>query len=150
MPETIKELITVEDEAQHLTEFVKRKLDTLTRYLKPLTQEQAINLIKTYGLKDAKTQLIRMDNYRKIRDSKSIYHTCVKWFDMDIASGRRKAFTQPRPETVTSPAINTLDKVAIGAIVNIRGKEFQKETSNHLRSLDNGSLLPIATAANLL
>lgn len=86
--------------AENLIRYIDMNLDLVKKLPKPLTTLEAKELIDKYGYDDVIDMLGKMNNYAKLKQNyRSVYLTCNKWFELDIAKGYRKApgaFTTPQ------------------------------------------------------
>lgn len=139
-------------DAKLLMTFVKTNCDILVKMGKQLTEYEAMELISKYGLEATKTQLTKMNNWRDIKKNRSVYHTCVKWFEMDAKKGFPSGGVQPirKPELTEAQKAKRefVIKYPIGATIeSITGRRFQVNSLDFLEEIPTGHLLPIGNVA---
>ena len=78
--------------------FVNQECDALAEMECVLTEKETESLLNIYPCEDILRQLRKMNNYPKIRkNNRSVYLTCLKWFEMDIAKGYYEKKTRDLP-----------------------------------------------------
>lgn len=78
--------------------FVNQECDALAGMECVLTEKETESLLNIYPCEDILRQLRKMNNYPKIRkNNRSVYLTCLKWFEMDIAKGYYEKKTRDLP-----------------------------------------------------
>lgn len=130
-----------------LNQYIKENCPFLLK-LTQMTEAQEKEVIEKYGLFPCKMQLDKMNNWRKITNNRSVYHTLNKWFEMDIQKGHFKPGNRP----IAEPKQNTekeefLKKHPIGSKLLIHGKTYLVESKEFIVTENNG-YFPISDFLN--
>lgn len=80
MPDSVKSAAY----AVFLIRYINEELDQLKLFDKPLTEQQAFELVKRYGYHPVRKQLANLNNYKgAVKKYRSVYLTAMKWFEAD-------------------------------------------------------------------
>ncbi len=78
-------------DVDRILNFVNQECDALAEMECVLTEKETTKLLTIYPCDSIISQLRKMNNYPKIRkNNRSVYLTCLKWFESDIAKGYYK------------------------------------------------------------
>ena len=130
-----------------LNKYIKENCPFLLKLIQ-MTEKQEKEVTEKYGDLPCKMQLDKMNNWRKITNNRSVYHTLNKWFEMDIQRGNFKPENRPNTEPKTnSEKEEFLKQHPIGSKIKLNGKTFTVETNDFLIN-ENKGFIPIADFIN--
>jgi len=135
-----------------LLDYIAENLNEVAGMEKPLDTKQAIQLIRSYGYDEVKSQFEKMENYRNLKNYRSAFLTCMKWFEMDIKKGY---FTAPAPEAIRRESElrkfcnDFINRHPVGSEFTTKNGETMTVVNNVFVQLQsNNRLMPISNLFN--
>lgn len=139
---------------EKLLDYIKENCDALLKMEKQLTAEQAHELIDRYTYKNVVKQLDKMNDWKGInKKNRSVYLTCIKWFEMDEKRGFIKPIKMIDEEAKEKEDFvrNFLDKYPIDSKFTSRaGIKYVVESSEFIRNLATNAATPIASLRQIM
>ena len=143
-----------EENAETLLIYVDKNCDAVKKLPKQLTPLEAQHLIDRYSYQDTVNMLDKMNNYAKlVKTYRSVFLTCMKWFELDIKNGYRKApVSQKSGKPINEMDFRKqkfLDNYPIGSEFTApNGQKYRVSTDTHLQNINTGAVTPIGIFLN--
>lgn len=139
----------LDQEAITLMITVHREMLGLRKMEIQLDEKQAKSLIAGYGFDAVLNQLRRMDNWKNIASkNRSVYLTCMKWFEMDIKKGflQRPAAMNHGTDSLEARKQEFLKKYPVRSVYTTKsGNKYEVITDTILRNMQTNECIPIVS-----
>jgi len=140
----------MDKEIQELLIYVEEECDALKKLPKQLTEKEATLLVERYGYEAVRRQLGKMNNWMGIKNNRSVYQTCEKWFEIDIRKGYIRP-AEPKQALRGGNVLkeNFLKKYPIGTIIESPSGKIYSVLNENFLEAENHSLLPLNQAIKI-